>query len=274
MATDVVDITDITLGTQGQLEYVRLDILELDYSYQRHQSPKKVRDIANGYTVISAGVLLVNVRTDGTWALMDGGHRRAAAQLNNMDRHASLVWYGLTYQQEVEVWRKCNTNRKQPDRVEVYHAALAGGDMKARIIRDAIAKADVVVATRTGGRTGVKHANELVAIAACYNVYDQYDAQTITYVLRSLRSYWPDDRLAISDKMIHGFTIFQGAFRGRFDEKRMVKKIHTMSLKTFLRDAAAAKLSYDAGEWKAIARHFWRTYNDSLPGKNRLPDIL
>lgn len=274
MATEMQALEEITQGKTYFLAELPLNNLLVDEHYQRPLSLSKVKVIAADFSDIAAGALLVNVRPDGRRFLMDGRHRVAAAQMAGRTKHPCMVWEHLSIQQEAQIFIKCNTQRKQPDALQLFKARLFTGDLKAHILKKAVEAAGLYIADYSGGYNRTDSYTRVEAIRAIEYVYDLDDAQTVTYVLNQLKMYWPENGKAFYDKLIKGFALFVRKYRGRFDEKQMQNKLATYSLDTFLREASNLAVHYDNGPEKSIARRFLQVYNSSRPQRTRLPDLI
>jgi hypothetical protein len=67
----------------GESMQIHKDKLLIDESYQRSATQAKVRNIANKWSWIACGSLIVGSR-DGQYYLIDGGHRVMAARLREV----------------------------------------------------------------------------------------------------------------------------------------------------------------------------------------------
>lgn len=265
---------EILKSEDAILEDVPINDLHIDLGYQRPLSQKKVDAIAKDFSDIAAGVLLVNVRDDSNMYLMDGGHRAAAAKQAGRSKIRCLVWYGLTKDQESQVFVKCNTARKQPNAMELFKARLYSGDLKSQILLDAVEKAGLKMAPYSGGGLRKTHPEQVEAIRAIEQVYDKSDAQTLTFVLAFLHNCWPDDGRALYDKMILGFELFHRVYKGQYHIGLLQRKLSAMALDKFLRDTQSMAISFDSGGWKSVARMILRVYNSSKTQEKRLNDLF
>lgn len=108
-------------------QYRRIDVTDLfiDPSYQREEKPQHVKKIADDWDEAQLGVLEVSEREDG-YAVFDGQHRLKAAETRGEANLPCLVHTGLTPQEEAELFRQLQDNRKALtplDRFKARHFA-------------------------------------------------------------------------------------------------------------------------------------------------------
>src|SRR5712691_10794744 len=128
------------LEEQATTEWLPINSIQIDMTYQRPLSPPKIKAIVAHFNVVAAGTLAVNVRADGSMFAMDGQHRLAAMKKLGIMLAECKVCRGLPIEQEAEIYIYCNTIRKAPDSLDVFRARLVTGDPVAIAITTIVEK--------------------------------------------------------------------------------------------------------------------------------------
>lgn len=112
------------------VEWIGVDDLIVDESYQRPLEPRKVAKIVKDFDPDAFGALVVSLRSDGTKALIDGGHRvEALAQMGWLDQQVpATIHRGLTVEQEARIFSILNSNRTKPKVVDLFKADVRAGN--------------------------------------------------------------------------------------------------------------------------------------------------
>lgn len=118
------------LGAQGVFELIPKFNLNIDGSYQRDAtSEARVREIARGWDWTKFGAITVALRPDGSYWVLEGGHRaRAAFYRSDVERLPCLVFESEGKKTEAEAFIGINTMRSSVHSFEKYRAALVYGD--------------------------------------------------------------------------------------------------------------------------------------------------
>lgn len=140
--------------------------LTFDTRVNRPLDPRRVAEIARDFDPEAVGVLVVSARSDGTYVVLDGQHRRAAlvrAGFGADQRVPCDVRHGLTLAQEAALFVRLN-NTTKPLLIHRFLRRVTAGDEAAAAI-DAIARgAGFEVSEHSGD-------GRIVAVAALEAVY-------------------------------------------------------------------------------------------------------
>jgi hypothetical protein len=111
-------------------EIVELKLMELDIpvEYQRQLSPSRVRTIASNFRKYAAGYPLVNVRENGKCVVIDGHHRISAMRRNGIATCMCEVAYGLSLEQEAQLFDDRNSGVKRTSSLQRIPAKRIYGD--------------------------------------------------------------------------------------------------------------------------------------------------
>lgn len=129
-----VESSSEDIGTLSNLETkIKVKDLVLDLRYQRQPNDAKVSKIARNFNKDAVGVIVCSIREDGVIAIIDGGHRIAAMNLLGMQESNidALVYFGLTLDQEANIFTLMNEDRTKPKASNIFKAQVIANDEKA-----------------------------------------------------------------------------------------------------------------------------------------------
>src|SRR5579872_6883673 len=185
-------------------EWLPIDQIAVDRSYQRQPSSSKIGLIAKRFNLYAAGFPVVSLREDGQLILVDGQHRLEAMKKLGIASVECAVIRGLTVQQEAEVYTYCNTVRKAPAALDVFRARLVAGDSTAIAIQSAVEKCDLSIQFQSGRRLP----NSIWAVTALEDIYKRGREALLEKVLFLATRSWPDDINALEAKVLLGIAWF------------------------------------------------------------------
>ena len=115
-------------NTKENISILRLKIRTIKMAkYQRPLNEKKVRAIVENYNYHKDHEIDVSYR-DGCYWCFDGQHRIRAHQLLGMDDIKARVHYGLSYEQEADLFARQHENEQNVGKRDIWHASVESGD--------------------------------------------------------------------------------------------------------------------------------------------------
>lgn len=198
------------------IEMLPVGKLFVDHSYQRPESPARVRGIMDSFDPNLLQVLEVSRRESGINAVIDGQTRMQAAKLLHGPEYllSCRVLEGLTIPQEAELYVKFQRQRKSLTPIELYHASLVAGDELAVQVFDILSRRGLKVGA--GGRPG-----QIAAVQAL-NEITKRDPEATGRCIDVLRAAWGDGPESFTRLNIRGMDTFLKSFPEAKDE-RIVK---------------------------------------------------
>lgn len=139
-------------GTMPGLEYVPIDELSIDPAYQRsvenRASQKLIQEIARRWHWGLCQPLVVSARDEGaSLFVIDGQHRLEAARLRGDIAELPCVLMDCdSPEQEAAAFVELNQRRRPLTALELFRAALAGGEDEAKAIAEAMEEAGLTLA--------------------------------------------------------------------------------------------------------------------------------
>lgn len=206
--------------TDAYVYAVHVDAMFVDTTYQRDPDadPNRVKKMAKEWDRRLAGIIEVSDRGEHVnprYAIIDGGHRWAAARLlPDPPLLVANVHETLTVADEARLFDKLNRERKRTNVFDHYRARLASGDWTItqvnRILTKHSLKADP--APREG-YVGCLGTLEKVA---------QIDDALLDEVLELIIGIWGRRRDAFDAPIIHGLALILNHLRDEIDLERLV----------------------------------------------------
>lgn len=121
----------------GRFMEINKHLLGVDRSYQRSEViVSKVRDIQSQWSWLGCGVILVVMRSDGTFWVYDGQHRvMAARNRSDITSLPCLVFDCPDVREEASAFLKVNTGRKPVTALEKFNAMVCRGDEASSVVQ-------------------------------------------------------------------------------------------------------------------------------------------
>lgn len=120
-------------GNPPTLEWIAIDVLEIDPAYQRTMESPKSRKIVlgmvKGWDWRQCHPLVVTRRSDGSLKVLDGQHRlEGARQRGDIPHLPCFVTPAMELNDEAAVFVRLNTERQRLSQTEIFAAMIAAGD--------------------------------------------------------------------------------------------------------------------------------------------------
>ncbi len=137
-------------GPLPRMEWLPLDLLVVDDSYQRHTTSDRSRviihRIAEEFSWSKFGPVTVAKREDGTYAVADGQHRVAAARLHpGIHQVPCYIIPASGVRDEARTFVAINRDRTGMHALQIHHAGIAAGEPDALHIKDVCDRAGIKI---------------------------------------------------------------------------------------------------------------------------------
>lgn len=251
-------------------EVVKLEDIEVDLRVQQPLRRGRVEAMKKaGFKTMFAGMIVVSVREDNSLVVLDGQHRVQAAIDSGVEKLKAQVYYGLTLQEEAEIFSKMNT-KNNPSAISKFKV-----DAKFDPTTAAVNKilADHKWKVVEGGGDGTFN-----AVAKAIAIYEQKGvftgpcpgAQVLDWAIGTITGAWGFERKGAAADIVAGLAVIFCRYPD-VDLTRLVKALQTVSpdrLRADIRDhRTVLKCQADLGAGAAIHA----LYNSKVRGdKNKL----
>jgi len=175
------------------------DIVPADY--QRPTNANQVANIVTNFDEAKLGTLHVSEH-DGVYNVIDGQHRATVLKQLGYTHAACVIETGLTYEQDAELYRSQNQNKRRLSPADFFKAGLEADDVACRRIND------VVNSNGFHVNRGSKDFYKINAIDALFTVYTDFDDTILDQTLCLIASTWPGLARASTSDFLLGVAEF------------------------------------------------------------------
>lgn len=203
-----------------RVQYEELHLNQLRLSkYQRDPRVALQDRIAKAPDAALLGALLVSYR-DGGWYVLDGQQRMGGLRKAGWrEPVACMVYYGLTYQEEAEIFRKFNDDRSGFTAGEILKAKLEAAEPDAWALYDAVLALGVGVALTADEVHSRKDIIKAVAaLTRCWRTLGR-DPERIKRLIVTIKEAWPEDHQRWNGNIMVGLTMFMLRYEDHPDFK-------------------------------------------------------
>jgi len=251
---------NLDIGEQPALEWIDVDLIDVDHNYQRDVDGRQVTKILRGFRWDHFGAVVLARKADGRFAVTDGQHRCKAAKLHPGIRQVPALVTALDgTAAEANNFLVINRARKAVSPIDTFWAGVTAGDAAMVRIHEVLLKAGCDVVAQNGAYKP-NHTNAVSAVARAIERYG--DAATTT-ACRLIHQTWPTDSHALRGTLITAIACLLRSNKD-LDQDRLVKVLRP---KSFAEMTAAAeafrKLSGGAAD-VALRKAITELYNKHL----------
>jgi hypothetical protein len=170
----------------GQFLMVPTKELEVDYAYQRDQiNDRRVQELSRSWDWVACGCLVVALREDNKWFVVDGQHRKLAADLRgDIAELPCLVFETTGRREEAMGFLTINQGRASVGSLDRYKAQLLAGDKTAFALESLVRS--------TGHRFGEKASARTVSCVQCLYNLTWEDRERLERLWPLLAELYPD----------------------------------------------------------------------------------
>lgn len=173
--------------------------------YQRELTASRVARIVSAFNPAKLGVLVVNHREDGTYAILDGQHRLACLRVMGYQHARCVVLSGLTIQEEADYFRFQNENVRALTAFDLFNAGVHAKDPHYVTLKYLLEKYDF-----RANRSGGPHC--IAAVDALSKITQLYGFSVLEQALAFISATWPTDTTIVRREMLAGMAEFVDRF--------------------------------------------------------------
>ena len=253
---------------KARTKYQRIPVQDLYYGgYQRGLRSTWVNKIAKDFKEGLLGVLIVSQR-EGKYYVVDGQHRLEAAKRAGVEEVICQVHTGLVYEEEAELFREYNRQRKGLSAHDMFKAALEAKDPTVMDIMNLVNKYNFKLPL-----CSVKLDNYIIATAAIQDIYKRIGSEGFDRLLRLLRGTWDGERSSLERNFMNGLGLFIKLHNDEFDDDEFINKMKKVSPEVVVREGRQdAKYATSGKSMTPYAKVIWYNYNKGKQEQNKLPN--
>lgn len=264
----------VDLGPTPTMEWIPVDALLVDASYQRSVSTRRgeslIKKIYAGFEWRKFQPLSVAPMGDGKYAVMDGQHRLLAALAHPLvSKVPCYVVQAADTRQQAQSFGAINRDRVNATTTQLFHAAVAAGDPDALHVKDVCDQAGVTV-QKNPSPDGLKPRHTM-AVSTIRKLINVFGDGPVVHAMRLIAESYPEERDQLRGQVIEALTHFIVAFKEHqaFDADRLRAAIEDTDLISELAAARAYKSAYGGDTIVILRQAITRRYNKNL--RTRLP---
>jgi Family of unknown function (DUF6551) len=201
--------------------------------YARPLRPHRVNRLISEFDRQALGVLLLSMRDNGMFAIIDGQHRVETAKRMGIPTMDALVYIDLTLEDEARLYRKFGDYLKQTA-LDKYHAGIAEHRPEYLAIQRVLQDIGLHVPQALGaGIRGIDAVDAIVRVATIYR------PDGLSNALRLLHDAWDGQTRIYRSLTIFGTAMFLARFQDHpnFNRKRLIARMKRLGLSTVERQA-------------------------------------
>lgn len=207
-------LAEYVYGT-GRFMEIPVDRIKIDLSYQREFAEKLVSTIVSKFDIDKYEPPTVNVRPDGTYFVVDGGHRLEAAKRLHMETVTCRV-ISIPVENEAMYFLELNRQRRWVTPVQTFKAELKAGRPSAIEIAR--------VLDARGLRVSKSHSPHTVTCTGTlHKIYAGHGTVGLERVLDAVLVWSENEPRRFSGQLLQGLDLFfetnPNADRARLHER-------------------------------------------------------
>lgn len=206
---------------QDKVKYIAkipVTLLNVDHSYQKPLSMAHVKKITKDFDPMGVGQIHVSRRQDGTFWVFDGQHRTEAHRQMNIDEIDSIVYEGLSLEEESRGYVYYNNTMKQ-SQLQRFKAELLADVPEAHRING--------IALSEGLGIDYNHTGETIrAVGALRDIYTKDGGESLKNTLHVLSESFGQNQKAYQAYVVKGVHSFIKDYENnsKFDQKWLINR--------------------------------------------------
>ena len=246
------------------------DIVMADY--QRKPCPVTVQNIVKEYDFNRDRPVEISFR-DGKYYCFDGQHRIRAHEIMKHNTVLSQVHYGLTYEDEADLFAKQHRNERRVNTADIWQAAIKSGDKNPEvqdIIRICKEYGYIVTVESFAHK---KYKKVFTCVMELQNIYNRHGANGLRLIVSTIHSAWDDLPSATHREIVSALGKMLDIYQMNGNEwERLAYRLSKMTPKAFLQGGNTV----DGRGWKRMVKYLVKLYNNGLKldSNKRLDEML
>lgn len=203
-----------------KVEHTTIGITHLliDPQAQRSLSESRAKGIARAIVPSALGSLTISQRDNGDRYIVDGMHRRRAAQLAGIEVMEAEIHYGLTQQQEAVLFLIKNRESQAPNAADQYLVGLTAGVPVYVDLQGVLNQMGLSIGKNSS-------ANTLCCTQGLLTGMRQYGAGVVLQALRVAEKIWGRNQRTWDGTLVCGLVELLGKHGESIDEERLVSQL-------------------------------------------------
>lgn len=284
-----------TLIEKHTVEFRQIPITELlsDFSYQRATIAWKVKRIESAFDINAAGALLVSMRNNGKFYVVDGRHRLEAMRRLGMDKAWCQVLIDLSVTDEAALFLLCQVERTQMSAIAQYRCLIAAEDPGALYLESILRSEGFYATSGCSMDTSEFLNNHTYLLLGCVKalwhilygdaagfrgsngIVKSANESLLRLVLKTIKMSWPCDNHGRTALMVTGLALWWKTYRAHpmVSLERVVNSLQRQPARTILLRAKSTHDATGKSHVIEVAREILAATNNGRRSQ-RLPDLF
>ena len=209
-----------------------VNILKTDtYNRDLKSTQQHAKKIAINFNPRILGTIEVSCR-DGSYHVIDGQNRVLASRLVGHEFIDCKVHYGLTYEQEANLFGKLNTDRFALKSAEKLNGLKEAKDPNILRLYAIVGINGFQISASCGE-------NKITAVAALQQTAKRYGLEVLDDALDIIRKSWGGDQQSLKGDIIQGMSMIVSSFGKDLKKARAIDKFSAIDPREVIRLANA-----------------------------------
>ena len=263
------------LGPVPAMAWLSVDDLVVDNKYQRdtarRSSKAQIEKIAREFAWRKFQPLTVAGLTSGTFAVLDGQHRAAAARLVPVTHVPCYIVEAPELEAQASTFVAVNRDRLNVTPIQLHQALVAAGDTEARRIQAICDQAGVAIVTDS--RTAARRPLATVSVAAISHALRNWGEGAAARALKIIAAAFPETGDQLRAPIIKAMAMAARLFEEELDDARMARALSGTSADELIGGGRAYKRIHGGSTDRAVLATLLAAYNKGLSSKRlHLPE--
>lgn len=234
----------------------------VDDTYQREVVERLVKEIAEAWDAMFAGVLVANQRPDENIVLLDGQQRYNAATLAGATHAWTLLLNLPTPEEEANAYLHYNRHRVPLTPLNRFKASFRFGAPEAVAINNELVN-------RGYSFGGTSDLVTVKAVSAMELLYRQSGGDGLGRVLDTIADIWPHDEQRFNGDILLGIQVFlkEHGDNKTFSHKQFIEKLSSYPVASIRAQGRGNYRDMGGSMAVSISRALQQTYNSGRRSK-------
>jgi len=260
----------ITIDEPGELVWIEKDLLLIDHKYQRDMVTRsRVLHIAGEWSWVACGALIVARREDGSLWVIDGQHRKLAAdKRSDITRLPCIVFASESQRQEAKGFVQANTVRGPVDSMSKYKAMIVAKDPIALLVQDVAGKYGYAISGNSSRGTIACVAALLKSARLDHAAFESaFCTSTKLYRGRTIPA-------KVFDALFYIERLLRRTMQSSFDDQCILSRLLKYSPEEIEANIRSRQAKVGQGGSTIHADEIIRMMNHKRHGRNRIPQPI
>lgn len=220
------------------------------------------RMLRSGFDPRKLGIIVLSMRSDGRFAILDGNHRRTIAAHAGRTHMLARVFIDLTYEEEADLFSALNTV-KPPSALDRFRARLEAKEPKALGIKHIMDHYDLRFTKPPAGHA---RTHCMTAVGAVEKAYDTLGPAGLADILGVIVKAWDYDAGSFTSGPIEGLRHVWMRYAQDLDKDRLIAQLQRTTPHRLLATAGVMTTSNENAGTR-VGRAVVELYNRNLKGR-------